>query len=236
VSVETRVLDALAASLDIAETAASAGVYEYVGEVFFYDDRVSKDMVRTIREAWPNYVPVRCRKIYKSPVGAEETVDYYVIGSYVEHPSEEYKDDNLQFQTTPTEIPVAWRNKVQALRILQGEWPKGSVPWRLCAPEPPLPFGHQIVEQMQMARKFFDPGIKIEGDEVRPHEFMADKLAQIIAAISRQDDEDVRRGNEEAAYRVRHDWAQYRKAIENERWVPEPPSPKPFVDLNLRGR
>jgi len=221
------------AELDIHTRAAGAGVYEYVGEVFFYDDRVSPGLVRSIREAWPNYVPIRCRKIYKNPAGVEETVDYYVIGSYVEHPTEEYKDDYLVLQGSTSALPAAWVHKVQALRILQGEWPKGSVPFVLCAPNPPLPMGPHIVEQMQMARKFFDPGIKIEGDEVRQSEFMSDKVAQLIASIGRKDDEDLRRADEEVAYRIRHDWKQWRKAIENGRLAPEPPSPKPFVDLNL---
>lgn len=229
----TRVKDVPPREFDIYSRAADAGVYEFLGERWFVDDRVDESLVREARMAWPNYVPLKCRRIYRTPAGTEEIHDYYVIGSYVEHPNEAYSDAYIKLEYVPPRFPFP-PDKIQPIQTQWAEWEKGTPEFLLNAPPAPIRFDRQKVEQMRALRKFMDSTIRIDGNKVSQGDFRADKLNEILRAEKERDDRLVEEARAEARYRLRHNWAQIKAAIDNERWVPEPPSPTPFVDLGGR--
>jgi hypothetical protein len=216
--------------LEIHERAVDAGCYEFITELWFIDDRVASHYVRAIREAVPHYVPLKCRRVYRTPTGTDEFVDYHVIGSYIEHPNEGYEDDYLRLQFVPLGFPFP-SDKIQALRTLRAEWPKGSLEANQAKPDPPVEFGPWVVEQMRSVRKFFDGAIRIDGDDVRQGDFQADKMRAIVNAERKRDKEVQEQTMQEVRYRVRHDWRNLKTAIDNERWAPEPPAKKLTLDL-----
>lgn len=221
--------NAPAATLEIHERAADAGCYEFVGEAWAVWD-LDEGLLRSAREADPRFVPLRCRRIYRSPAGTEERHDYFVIGRYIEHAKEGYESAYLRLESVPRGFPFP-AGKIQPLRTLWAEWEKGSPEFVSATPPVPLPFGPWVVEQMRALRKLFDSAIRIDGDEVRQGDFTSDKIRAILEAETRRDEDQMARAREDARYRCRHNWKQLRDAADNDRWVPEPPQPKPFVDL-----
>jgi hypothetical protein len=66
-------------------------------------------------------------------------------------------------------------------------------------------------------------------------DFTVDKLNEILETEERRDEEIRQKAIDEARYRMRHNWKQFKKAADEERWTPEPPDDRrPFVDLGGR--
>ena len=219
-----------AAALQIHERAADAGAFAFVTELWYVDESIDAVHVRAIREVEPRFVPLKCRRIFKTPAGTEVSVDYFVIGKYLPQVQDGFEDAYIRLQYVPRGYPFP-ADKIQPLRTLQGEWEPGSAEYDQCAPPPPVPFGPWLIDQMRSIRKFFDGCIRIEGDEVAQGDFNKDKLKAILRAEKRRDEELMAQASAEARYRCRHEWRFLKKAIEEERWSDAPKQTQPFVDL-----
>jgi len=225
-------------------SARAAGSYTFVEERFSYDDQIDPQIVRDIQMFDPCYVPLRCRKVYRTPSGTVVTVDYHVIGRYIEHPTEGYRDAYLELEGA---VPSRWqgrRKKIQALRVLQGRWPgpddEGgpSWEWTVSAPPPVVRPGRWLVDQLAAVQKFFDVGIQLtakDGQLLQTGTVSStmDRLNQIVNAGREQDERVQREAMAEARYRMRHNWRQFKDALDHERLAPEQREreSKPFVDL-----
>lgn len=226
--------------MQVHERARSAGCYEFVEEHFFYDDQIDLQIVRDIHVFDPKYVPLLCRKVYLSPAGTEEVVDYHVIGRCIEHPREGYENAAVKIEGRwPMKLD---RSKIHPLKLLAGKWPgpgdEGgpSTEWRINKPLPVVRPGRWLIEELESVTKFFNVGVQLsekDGQLLQTGTVSStmDRLNQILQSGRERDEKVQREAIAEARYRMRHNWRQMKDAIDNERWGPEPQGSKPFVDL-----
>jgi len=229
-----------ATPMDIHSTPASAGVYEFIGEEWFVDESTPSPVyVRQIRaEADPRYVPLRCRRIYRTPAGTTISRTYHVIGKYIppENLTEYGEDKYVRLTHYPHNFPFPV-DRIQPLRTLWAPWEKGTVEYQNCVPPEEVEFGPWVVEQMRAIRKAFDGLIKIDTDAVsgESHVHQAsttrDTLNEILHAESERDEALMTAAREEARYRIRHEWRHLKQAADEGRWTEPPSTAKPFVDL-----
>jgi hypothetical protein len=227
--------------LDIANTPAEAGAYEFLGEEFFVDESVpDPSLVRQIREeADPRYVPLRCKRVYKSPAGTVISRTYHVIGRYIPTPTEEGSEQYIRVSHVPRRFPFPL-DRIQALRTLWAPWEKGTVEFTNCSPPAEVDFGPWVVEQMRALRKFFDASLRIDTDKngemsTTQVDTTRDKLNEILNSESKRDEALMAEAREEARYRVRHNWRQLKQAADEGRWTEPPAATRPFVDLGRKG-
>lgn len=231
----------------IHNTARDAGCYTFVEEAFFYDDVIDPSIVRDVHVFDKAYVPLLVKKIYLSPAGTTVTHTYHVVGRIIENPGKGYEDSYLKLQG-----PVPrWvkHDKVQALRTLQGKWPgpgdegPGSLPsreWIISMPPPEVRPGRWLVEQLQAVHKYFDLGVKLtteeKSGELRQQgtvDTLRSKMDKILNAEAERDEKIAKDAMDEARYRMRNNWPQMKRAIDEGRLAPPPHEKKPFLDLNL---
>jgi hypothetical protein len=231
-----------AMELPIAETASEAGCYEFIKEEFFVDATdPDPAIVKQIRaEADPRFVPLKCRRIYKSPTGGDVVKTYHVIGRYIPHPQESYADAYVHLHSYPHNFPFP-TDKIQPLRTLWAPWEKGSVEDNNNTPPAEVKFSGIVLEQMRALRKAFDTAVSLktlaDGTvSVTNDEYVKDKLRDIMNAEAKRDEREMTAAREEARYRMRHNWGQMKRAIDEDRWSPPPQdsSPKAFVDMGRR--
>lgn len=226
--------------LDIHENARDAGCYEFLQEFFFVDENdPDPSLVRQIREeADPRYVPLRCRRVYRSPANTEIVRTYHVIGKYIPNPQDGYEHSYLELQRVPSNFPFP-KDKIQALRTLWAPWPKGTTEYMNSTPPAEVEFGPWVVQQMRALRKAFDAPVAIvEGTDgvshVKQVATTRDVLFEILNEQQEIDNRMMEAAREEARYRVRHNWPQLKKAADEGRWTPDPPEAAPFVDLGKK--
>jgi hypothetical protein len=223
--------------MEIATSAAQAGAYELVGEEFFVEESCPDPvLVRTIqREVDPRYVPLRCKRIYRSPAGSLITRVYHVIGRYIPEPRNEGSAQYVRLSHVPRNFHFP-TNKIQPLRTLWAPWEKDTVEYEANYPPAEVEYGPWVVESMRALRQAFDGAIALETSpdgslSAKQRETTRDKINEILNAEARRDEEMLRTAREEMRYRIRHNWKHLKNAADEGRWT-EPPSPaKPFVDL-----
>ena len=223
--------------MEIATSASQAGAYEFVGEEFFVEDSCPDPvLVRTIqREVDPRYVPLRCKRIYRSPAGTLLTRVYHVIGRYIPEPRDEGSTQYVRLSYVPRNFPFPL-DKIQPLRTLWAPWEKDTVEFDSNYPPAEVEYGPWVVESMRALRKAFDGMIALETTpdgslSAKQRDTTRDTLNEILAAEARRDEEMMSSAREEMRYRIRHNWRHLKNAADEGRWT-EPPSPaKPFVDL-----
>lgn len=229
-------------SLDIAENAADAGIYSFVAEVFSIDEAHPELTAEIRRLADPRYVPLLCRRIYKSPAGTEIQRTYYCVGKWIQFPTDDYKDAAVRLSSVPRGFPFP-ADQIHCLRTLWAPWdtkdaegrPHHPVEYFNCTPPEVVEIGPWLVEQLCAIRKAFDATITFDGDDAHSLETTASKLSAILEAETRADNARMERAREEARYRMRTNWKQMKDAIDNERWAPKPEEPPLFLDLGKKG-
>lgn len=231
--------------MQVHETARSAGCYTFVEEHWFYDDVIDPAIVRDIQVFDPRYFPLLCRKVYLTPAGTSITVDYHVVGRYIENPTDGYENENVDLEGS---VPARWqsrRKKIQPLRILQGRWPGpdseggACTEWRINAPPPVVRPDRWLVEQLHAVHKFFDVGAELterDGKMLQTGTVTStmDRLNQIQNAERERDARIQEEAISEARYRMRENWPQLKRAADEGRWTAPPQEPKPFVDLGVK--
>lgn len=229
--------------IDIAGNAREAGAYEFVTEEFFIEENQPDPVyVRQIwAEADDRYVPLRCRRVYRSPAGTDVVKTYHVIGKYIPNPTEAGSNQYVRISHAPRRFQFPL-DRIQPLRTLWAPWDKDKDPVEFANNTPPaeLEFGPWVVEQMRAIRKYFDSTIAIETEadgeaHTKQVETTRDKLNQILHAEANRDEQMMAAAKEEARYRTRHNWQQFKRAAEEGRWTVPPPAAKPFVDLGKKG-
>ena len=233
--------------IDIGDKPSDVGSYEFLGETFFIDDQLIEPwIVKRIQEFEPTYVPLRCHRRHKTPAGTEISVDYHVLGRYIEEPKEGYENAAVKLAHIPRDFKLD-PTKIHALRTywvpFKGpNWDgEGSPPdpgWLINAPPDPVKIGPWIIEQLRALRKFFEIGVRLEtGEDGELHQmgttdFTVDKLQEILDTEMNRDEKRMQEAIGEARYRARHNWRWLKQAADEERWTPEPPDDaKPFIDL-----
>ena len=219
--------------MEIHESARAAGCFTYVGEEFYVDDVIDPVIVKEIRVFDPNYVPLLCKRLYVSPLGMIVSKQYHVIGRHIEFPQEGYETENVRLAIVPKGFPFN-PDKIQPLRTLCANWPKGSLEWIIAAPPAEVKPGKWLVEQMQAVHKCFDLGPSIGKDKKgrTGRQTTQDKLNEILHAEEKRDEKVMAEAMADARYRARHNWRHLKRAWDQGRINPEPPdAPKPFVDL-----
>lgn len=237
--------------MEIAQKAADAGQYAYLGEAIFVDDIIDPGLVRQIREFVPTYVPLITRRRYRTPAGTEIERLYHVIGRYIEHPTEYFLDGAVKLAHVPPGFPFP-ANMIHPLRTLWAPWKgpnerdpeHGSPPdpeWTRSEPPAYVKPEQWLVEQMRGLQKALEMQVSLATDEegelhqttAGQRDFTVDKLNEILTREQKRDDELAAKAMGEARYRMKHNWRQFKAAADKEEWSPEPPDdrPKPFVDL-----
>jgi hypothetical protein len=244
---DTPQLSPTEAAFEIAQTASEAGCYEFITESWEVDEH-HQDLTRSIRsEADPRYVPLICKRVYRSPAKTEIVRRYHVIGKYIEFPAEGYEDANVKLSYVPRGFPFP-PDKIQALKTIWSPWDTRDEKGKWLHPvehannTPPeeVEIGPWLLEQMRAVRKFFDSMVKVETQEdgsveVKQCDTDRDRMFAILEAETNRDQELMAAAREEARYRMRHNWKQLKEAADNGRWSPEPPeASQPFVDLGHR--
>lgn len=230
------------ALLEISESAQEAGCYTFVGESFSVDENHQSltDSIR--READPRYVPLLCKRVYLTPAGTEMNRTYFVVGRYIEFPTEEYKDDAIRLSYVPRGFPFD-STKIHAMRTLWAPWDTRDsegkyhhpVEYSNATPPEVVEIGPWLLSQMNALRKFFDTTIRIEGDDISSADFESDKLRTILELETEADSRRMAAAREEARYRMRHNWQQMKVALDNGRIASEPPSTPIHFDLGKKG-
>lgn len=222
-------------ALDIAESASAAGQWTLVDKKFYVDDQIEPGIVRDIRVFWPEYVPLRLRRVYRTPAGTTEMREYQVLGRYIENPRDDAPPP-IKLETLPAGFKFN-PTKIHDLRTMQANWPgpdeEGgpSIEWKIGYPPAPVKVGRWLVEQLAAVNKFFDTGIELQdGSPVSTGSAVA-KMAQILEAQEKANEDRCTRAMAEARQAMRDDWRHFKKAIEEERWGPEQREPKGFLDM-----
>lgn len=238
--------------IPIEESAADAGQYAFLGEAIFVDDIIDPGLVRQIREFVPEYVPLLTRRRYRTPAGTEIERIYHIIGRYIEHPTEYFEDGAVKLAHIPTGFKFP-PDKIHPLRTLWAPWKgpnerfEGSPAdpeWGRSEPPAYVKPEQWLVVQMRALHKALEMQIALATDEggelhqtsVGQRDFTVDKLKEILNREQKRDDELAAKALDEARYRMKHNWQQFKAAADKEEWSPEPPDdrPKPFVDLGGR--
>lgn len=227
------------ATMEIHERAIDVGSYTFVSESFMIADTVDPGLVREIRNAVPRYVPLLCRRLYKTPAGTVERHDYHVIGMYIPDPTASHQTDYVRIDWAPRGFPFDTK-KIQAMRTLWAPWPKESFEFTISAPPAEVSFGPWVVESMKALKKAMDGVIAFDTKTGRTKQVTTTKdlLFEILNAEAKRDKELETKAMEEARYRMRHNWRWLKEAADKERLVPEPPDdasePKTF-DMHVKG-
>lgn len=232
-------------ALVVHETAESAGVYRFREEHFYVDDVIDPQIVRDIRVFDPCYVPLLVRRIFRAPNGGRVMKQYHVVGRYIENPTENYKNDYVKLEHIPRGFKFHPR-KIHALRTLWAPWPgpdeEGgpSREWVLNAPPAEVTPGRWLVDQLAAVHKFFDVGMELsekDGELVQTGTVgsTVDRLATILNAREEAEKKIMANAMAEARYKMRHNWAQMKSAIDDGRWQEPLKDPKPFLDLGNTG-
>lgn len=223
--------------LEIHDSPEAAGVYRLIEEKFYVDDVIDPSLVKQIREFDKEYVPLLCKRLYRSPAGTAIHKQYHLVGRHIAEPTDDYAFDTVKLEHVPPGFQYNPK-KIHSLRVLWAPWPKGTTEWKLAMPPAEIKPEGWLVEQLRAVHKFFDIGISLSEEDGELHqdgntESTKDKLNQILQAEQRRDEKIMADALAEARYRMRHNWRQFKEAADKERWAPEPPdaAPKPFVDL-----
>lgn len=227
-------------TLDIAQSSSAAGQWTLIDKKFYVDDQIEPSIVRDIRVFWPEYVPLRLRRVYRTPAGTTVTREYQVLGRYIENPKEDAPPP-IKLETLPAGFKFNPK-KIHDIRTYQANWPgpddEGgpSMEWKVGYPPAPIQIGRWLVEQLAAMNKFFDVGIELdkEGNQVQTGETALQKMAQILDAQEKANEERCTRAMAEARQAMRDDWRLFKKAIDEERWGPDPREPKGFLDLGAK--
>jgi len=241
--------DAPPMQLDIEQKASASGSYEYLGEAFFVDDIIDPGIVRRIREFVPEYVPLLVKRRYRTPAGTEIEAIYHVIGRYIENPTEYFQDSTVKLE----HVPVGFSfdpGKIHPLRTLWAPWAgpnengEGSPPdleWTISAPPGYVKPEGWLVDSMRALQKALEMQIAVATNEdgelhqtsAGQQDFTIDKLNEIIDAEDRRDEDIRKKALDEARYRMKHNWKQFKAAADKEEWGPAPldDRPQPFMDL-----
>lgn len=236
-------------NMEISERGNAAGHYELLGEAFFVDDIIDPSLVREIREFVPEYVPLLTKRRYRTPAGTEVEHVYHIVGRYIEHPTEYFEDAAVRLSHVPRGFPFDPK-KIHPLRTLWAPWKgpnekyEGSPPdseWTRSAPPVYVKPERWLVEQMRALHKALEMKITIATDEAGElhqtsdgqRDYTVDKLKEILEREEKRDEELAAAALDEARYRMKHNWRQFKAAADKEEWSSEPPDdrPKPFVDL-----
>lgn len=231
--------------MQIHSNAKSAGCYQLIDKAFFYDDVIDPAIVKEIQTFEKQYVPLLIRKIYRTPANTTVTKQYHVIGRIIHEPKKGYENAYVDISGPVPRWLEPNRKKVQDLRTLQGKWPgpndehPGSLPsreWIVSAPPPEVKPGWWLVEQLRAIQKYFDLGVQLVDDkgELKQKgtiDTINDKMQRILKAESERDEKIMAEAMEEARYRMRDNWPQMKRAIDEGRLAPPPQEKKPFVDL-----
>lgn len=244
-----RAVDQLSEHVEqIYDNARDAGMYQFVEEVWAIDEHHT-ELTEDIRKlADPKYVPLICKRAYLSPAGTEEVHSYFCIGKYIEFPQEGYEDQAVKLSHVPRGFPFP-PDKIHCLRILWAPWDTrdpetgdylNPTEYRNNTPPAVVEVDRWLLEQMCALRKFFDSGVRIEsgvageGDSVTNLEFETDKIAEILEEQTRADQQRMDAARAEMRYRVRHNWRQFKDAIENNRMAAAPEPQRAFLDLGRK--
>ena len=234
--------------LGIATNAKEAGCYTFIEEHFFVagNESIDPGLVKRIRSFWPEYVPLLCRRRYVTPAGTEVLMEYHIIGRYIENPTDGYAEDTVKLTHVPHGFPYN-PEKIHSLRTLWAPWPgphydeagdyqSGCVEWENGTPPAPVQPGEWMVEQLRAVNKIFDTVISLESNEngdleEKQKQTAQDKVFDILQAESRRDEKIQQEAMGEARKRMHEIWPALKRAADEGRWQPEPPEPKPFIDL-----
>jgi hypothetical protein len=228
-------------TLGICESAEQAGVYRFLEEHFYVDYLIDPGIVRDIRVFDPCYVPLLVKRIYKAPNGGRVMKQYHVIGRYIENPTDNFKHEYVKLETVPRGFKFHPR-KIHALRTLWAPWPgpDGDAPpsreWVMNMPPAEVAPGRWLVDQLAAVHKFFDVGMELtekDGELVQTGTVSStvDRMAQILNAREEADRKIEAEAIAEARYRMRDNWPQMKKAIDEGRLQEPPKEKKLFVDL-----
>ena len=227
--------------LDIAENAKDAGCYTFVTEVWTVDEghRELTDSIRKLAD--PRYVPLLCKRIYRTPADTEISRTYHCIGKYIQFPTDEdVKEQAIKLQSVPRGFPFP-EDQIHCLRILWAPWntkdehgrPHHPVEYNNNTPPEEVEIGGWLLDQMLALKKFFDTGIDLDENGI-PIGSQSDKLRSILEAETNADNKRMEAAREEARYRMRNNWPQMKRAMDEGRWsAPQPEKPL-FLDLGKK--
>ena len=210
----------------IGETAREAGVWAVLDTaltaVFPAGEEPDPALVKQCREYDPHFVPLWCRKVFRSPANTDTVTGHYVIGRYVPPENLKSSKDNkppVVLESWPSDFPFDPK-EVYEVHAWTLKWPKGSYGLKLCMPEPGKPFDNRLVDYVRL-QSHVHANFCVE-DALRSLQEMAD-----------EEKAELRKIMEDAEYQLKQDWRGMKKAIEEERWGPTATdtTPKPMVYL-----
>lgn len=121
-------------------------------------------VVAAIREFDPDYVPVLCRKVYKTPTGADVLYRYHIIARFVDIPASDWLP--LKLVATSRWLNGHDSGRIYEQRAWTDDWPPGSQGAREYWPPVFKPHDWKLHKWMQSAHKAYLGELKTIKEQV----------------------------------------------------------------------